>query len=749
MIDILWRILVAEYLLFFSKKGNMEIINPSGKHVVKVETDFCGRPLTLEVNRVGFRTTSSVLVSYGDTVVLGSVVVGTKPVVQDFFPLSIDYEEKYYASGKISSSKFIKREGRPSDNAVLIGRLIDRPIRPLFPKGYRQEVQVVATVLSMDPSFRPDMVAMIAASSALMLAGVPFDGPIAGLRIGRVNGEYQAFLSPEQREASDLDLVVAGKADGITMVEAGANEVSEDVIIGGLEWGLKMIQPAIKLQNELREKVGVTEQEYSLVLPSEEVQAKVDAWMKGKLGDELRTQDAVERNHLIDEIKWRMHDEFSQEITDEEAGITAKMSEEEKMTTRTQYYDEHFRADYSEAFELAVKKDVRKHIIEDGIRPDGRKLDEVRPLSSQVGILPRTHGSSLFTRGVTQAMNIVTLAPLSYAQLVDTMEVTDGTRRYMHHYNAPSYTVGEVGRLGSPGRREIGHGYLAERALIPVLPSEEDFPYAIRSVTEIMSQNGSTSMAATCSSCLALMDAGVPLKRPVAGVAMGLMMDGDKPYVLTDLMDAEDFAGDMDFKVTGTSEGITALQMDMKVHGLPIKVLAEAIEKAHAGRMFIMEHMLSVLPGPREKLSPYAPRIEKLKVHPDKIGSIIGKGGETINKITSETHTEINISDDGLVTISAVDGASIEKALAWVKSLVEEPEVGKIYQGTVVSIKDFGAFVNILPGIDGMLHISQISEKRLAKVEDVLKVGDSVKVRLDAIDDKGRLSLSMRRVPQE
>ncbi len=749
MIDILWRMLVAEYLLFFSKKGNMEIINPSGKHVVKVETDFCGRPLTLEVNRVGFRTTSSVLVSYGDTVVLGSVVVGTKPVVQDFFPLSIDYEEKYYASGKISSSKFIKREGRPSDNAVLIGRLIDRPIRPLFPKGYRQEVQVVATVLSMDPSFRPDMVAMIAASSALMLAGVPFDGPIAGLRIGRVNGEYQAFLSPEQREASDLDLVVAGKADGITMVEAGANEVSEDVIIGGLEWGLKMIQPAIKLQNELREKVGVTEQEYSLVLPSEEVQAKVDAWMKGKLGDELRTQDAVERNHLIDEIKWRMHDEFSQEITDEEAGITAKMSEEEKMTTRTQYYDEHFRADYSEAFELAVKKDVRKHIIEDGIRPDGRKLDEVRPLSSQVGILPRTHGSSLFTRGVTQAMNIVTLAPLSYAQLVDTMEVTDGKRRYMHHYNAPSYTVGEVGRLGSPGRREIGHGYLAERALIPVLPSEEDFPYAIRSVTEIMSQNGSTSMAATCSSCLALMDAGVPLKRPVAGVAMGLMMDGDKPYVLTDLMDAEDFAGDMDFKVTGTSEGITALQMDMKVHGLPIKVLAEAIEKAHAGRMFIMEHMLSVLPGPREKLSPYAPRIEKLKVHPDKIGSIIGKGGETINKITSETHTEINISDDGLVTISAVDGASIEKALAWVKSLVEEPEVGKIYQGTVVSIKDFGAFVNILPGIDGMLHISQISEKRLAKVEDVLKVGDSVKVRLDAIDDKGRLSLSMRRVPQE
>ena len=727
----------------------MEIINPSGKKTFKVETDFCGRPLTLEVNRVGFRTTSSVLVSYGDTVVLGSVVVGTKPVVQDFFPLSIDYEEKYYASGKISSSKFIKREGKPSDNAVLIGRLIDRPIRPLFPKGYRQEVQVVATVLSMDPSFRPDVIAMIAASSALMLAGIPFDGPIAGLRIGRVNGEYKAFLTPEERDASDLDLVVAGKDSGITMVEAGANEVSEDVIIGGLEWGLKMIQPAIKLQNELREKVGVEEKEYTLVLPNEEVQKKVDEWMVGKLGDNLRTQNTVERNQLIDEIKWQMHDEFAQEITDEEAGVTDKMSDEEKMTTKTEYYDEHFRADYSEAFELAVKKDVRKHIIEDGIRPDGRKLDEVRPLSSQVGILPRAHGSSLFTRGVTQAMNIVTLAPLSYGQLVDTMEVTDGVRRYMHHYNAPSYTVGEIGRIGSPGRREIGHGYLAERALMPVLPSEEEFPYAIRSVTEIMSQNGSTSMAATCSSCLALMDAGVPLKRPVAGVAMGLMMDGDKPYVLTDLMDAEDFAGDMDFKVTGTTEGITALQMDMKVHGLPVSVLSEAIKKAHDGRMFIMKHMLSVLDGPRDHLSPYAPRIEKLMVNPDKIGTIIGKGGETINKITAETGAEINIEENGLVTVAAADTEKIEKALNWIKSLVEEPEPGKIYRGKVVSIKDFGAFVNILPGIDGMLHISQISDKRLAKVTDALQVGDEINVRLDAIDDKGRLSLSMKGVDQK
>lgn len=727
----------------------MDIINPSGQKTVKVETELCGRTLSLEVGRVGFRSTASVLVTYGETVVLGSVVVGTKPVIQDFFPLSIDYEEKFYAAGKISGSKFIKREGKPSDEAVLVGRLIDRPIRPLFPKGYRQEVQVVTTVLSMDPTFRPDCVAMIAASSALMLAGVPFDGPIAGLRIGRIDGEFKAFLNPEERLVSDLDLVVAGKSNGITMVEAGAKEVPEDEVIAALEWGLQAMQPAIKLQEELRNLIPVQEQEYTLVLPDAEIQERVDNWVDGKLGANIRRANATERNQLIDEIKYAMHDAFAKElVTDEEAGVTPKMSEEEQLSAKVKYYDEHFRDKYNGAFELAVHHDVRNCILKEGIRPDGRKLDEVRPLSSQVSLLPRAHGSSLFTRGVTQALNIVTLAPLSFAQVVDTMEVTDGVRRYMHHYNAPGYTVGECQRIGSPGRREIGHGYLAERALLPVLPSEEDFPYAIRSVTEIMSQNGSTSMAATCSSCMALMDAGVPLKRPVSGVAMGLMMDGDTPYVLTDLMDAEDFAGDMDFKVTGTTEGITALQMDMKVHGLPISVLATAIKKAHAGRMFILDHMLSVIPEPRHELSPYAPRIEKLMVNPDKIGAIIGKGGEVINKITKETGATVDIDDSGLVTVSSPNQDSIQKALDWIRSLVEEPEVGKIYTGTVVSIKDFGAFVNIMPGIDGMLHISQISEHRLKKVEDALKMGQTVKVRLDAIDDKGRLSLSMRGVEQ-
>ncbi|MBQ3294090.1 polyribonucleotide nucleotidyltransferase [Candidatus Saccharibacteria bacterium] len=721
----------------------MDIINPSGKKTTVVKTNGLGRELSLEVNRVGFRTTSSVLVKYGDTVVLGSVVVGTKPVVQDFFPVSIDYEEKFYASGKISSSKFIKREGKPSDNAVLVGRLIDRPIRPLFPKGYRQEVQVVTTVLSMDPSFRPDVVAMVAASSALMNAGVPFDGPVAGLRIGRINGEFKAFLSPEEREKSALDLVVACKDGKVVMVEAGAKEVPEDMIIEAMHWAVENVQPALDLQRELQKLVDAPEQEYELVLPDPEIQERVDKWTEGKFGEKVRG-NVLERARVLDEMKYEMHDQFALEL-----------GEGETDNEKVEWYDENLRDQYNQAFELAVHREVRRSIVEDGVRPDGRKTTEVRPLSSQVGILPRTHGSSLFTRGVTQAMNIVTLAPLSLAQLVDTMEVTDGKRRYMHHYNAPAYTVGEVGRLGSPGRREVGHGYLAERALLPVLPDEEEFPYAIRSVTEIMSQNGSTSMVATCSSCLALMDAGVPLKRPVSGVAMGLMVDVpkgqeitaddiDKAYVLTDLMDAEDFAGDMDFKVTGTTEGVTALQMDMKVHGLPVEILEKAIKQSHEGRMFILEHMLSVLPGPRAKISDYAPRIEKLMVKPDKIGSIIGKGGETINKITSETGAAVDIEDSGLVTISGNDPKAIEKALNWIKGLVEEPEVGKIYEGTVVTIKDFGAFVNIMPGIDGMLHVSQISDKRVEKVSDVLKVGQKVRVKLVAIDDRGKLSLSMR-----
>lgn len=703
----------------------------TGKELIKVSTTWLGRELSFEVNKVGFRTTASVLVRYGDTVVLGTVESGDVNPNLDYFPLSIDYEEKFYASGKMSSSRFNKREGKPSDEAVLIGRLIDRPIRPLFPKGYRNECQVVTTVLSMDPNFRPDAVAMLAASAALMISGVPFDGPVAGLRIGLNKlGNFEAFMSREELEQNQLDLFVAGKQGKVMMVEAGAKEISEDKLVDAFAWAVDNIQPALDLQLELKEKVQPVMQEYELTLPNEAIQTQVDEYLADKLTDDLRIP-YPQRNPIINDIKAKMLEHFAADYTDEPDAW------------------EELKSSYSDAFDLTLHHKVRHDIIKDGIRPDGRKLTEIRPLTSEVGLLPRAHGSSLFTRGLTQALNIVTLAPLSYAQLVDTMEVTNGERRYIHHYNAPGYTTGEVKRIGTPGRREIGHGYLAERALLPVLPDKEEFPYAIRSVTEIMSQNGSTSMAATCSSCLALMDAGVPLKRPVSGVAMGLMTEGDKHYVITDMADQEDFAGDMDFKCTGTTEGVTALQMDMKVHGLPVDILREALQQAKDGRARILQHMLTTLPSPRDHLSPYAPRIEKLTVSPDKIGTIVGKGGETITKITSETGVQIDIAEDGLVTFASSDADKMQKALDWVKSLVEEPEVGKVYRGKVVGLKDFGAFVNILPGIDGMLHVSKIVDHRINTPADVLHEGQIINVKLTQIDDKGRLALSMLGIKQD
>ncbi|GAC1387858.1 MAG: polyribonucleotide nucleotidyltransferase [Candidatus Saccharimonadales bacterium] len=706
----------------------MGTINPFGKEIIKVETEFCGKTLKLEVNRVGFRTSASVLATYGDTIVLGTAMVSNKSISgMDYFPLSIDYEEKMYAAGKISGSRFIKREGRPSDDAILIGRLIDRPIRPLWPKGYRQEVQGVASVLSMDPEFRPDMIAMIAMSAAFMLTGAPFEGPVSGLRVGIVDDKFKAFASAKELETGGLDLVVAGTKDGIMMVEAGASEVSEEQIVEAMEFAFSAMQPAIALQQQLVEKVGVTKQEYELVLPDNSIQVAVDKWVDGKLGAKLRLP-YPERNEFVNSLREEMDVRFTEELGDD-------------------YKD--LRSQYHEAFQMAVHKDVRNGIVEENIRPDGRSLTDIRTLSSEVGILPRAHGSSLFTRGMTQGMNIVTLAPLSYAQLVDTMERED-TRRYFHHYNAPGYTVGEVRRLGSPGRREIGHGYLAERALTAVLPDEADFPYAIRSVTEIMSQNGSTSMAATCASCLALMDAGVPLKRPVSGIAMGLMVDGDKHYVLSDIADAEDFAGDMDFKTAGTEKGITALQMDMKVHGLPVSVLKEALMQGKEGRAHILRHMLTTLSEPRTEMSPYAPRVKSIKINPDKIREIIGKGGETIQKITAETKTEIDIKDDGTVMIASPDKACIDAAIQWIESITAEPEVGRIYENVpVVSVMDFGAFVQIMPGKDGLVHISELSEDRVEKTSDVVKEGDRVTVKLVAIDDRGRLQLSIKAVARE
>ena len=706
--------------------NNGTTINPLGKEIITVSTELCGKTLTLEVGRVGFRTSASVIARYGDTVVLGTAMVSNKSLQGfDYFPLSIDYEEKMYAAGKISGSRFIKREGRPSDDAILIGRLIDRPIRPLWPKGYRHEAQGVASVLSMDPSFRPDMVAMIALSAAFMLTGAPFEGPVAGLRVGLVDGKFIAFATPQQLDDGDLDLVVAGTKDGVMMVEAGASEVTEEQVADAIAFAFEAMQPAIALQAELVAKVGVTKQEYTLELPDEAIQTEVNDWVKGRLGEDLR-KPYPERNVLIANLRA----ELQAAMADQHADYDTK------------------RNTYDEAFQSAVHKDVRQGILKENIRPDGRQFTEIRPLSSEVGLLPRAHGSSLFTRGMTQALNIVTLAPLSFNQVVDTME-REGERRYFHHYNAPGYTVGEVRRLGSPGRREIGHGYLAERAITAVLPSEAEFPYAIRSVTEIMSQNGSTSMAATCSSVLALLDAGVPLKALVSGIAMGLMVESDRAIVLSDIADAEDFAGDMDFKVTGTAKGITALQMDMKVHGLPVETLKKALTQGKDGRAHILEHMLGTISEPAA-MSPYAPRVESIQINPDKIREIIGKGGETIQRITAETNTQIDIKDDGTVMIASPDGESIAAAKAWILGITEDPEVGKIYTDrTVRSVMDFGAFVEIMPGKDGLVHVSEMSNERVGHPSDVVKEGDKVTVKLLGIDERGRLQLSMKAAAEE
>ncbi len=701
-----------------------DIINPTGKDIVSVSTTFCGRELSLEVNRLAFRSKASVIARVGDTVVLATANVGNVNPHMDYFPLSIEYEERLYAAGKISGSRFIKREGRPSDDAILTGRLIDRPIRPLFPKGFRNETQVVTTVLSLDPEVRPDTVAMIAASAALTITGAPFDGPLAGVRIGLVAGELVAYPDTSKLHEADLDIMVACVEGGVMMVEAGANEASEEHIVGAFELAMAESKSAIQLQKDLAAKLGVQPMEYELTLPAEEIIAEVAAWAKPHMGAKLRG-DYMHRKQGIEDLYALIGEELGAKLGEE---AWAELS-----------------SDYKEALGMAIDKDVRTGIVEDNTRPDGRKLDEVRPLSSQVGLLPRTHGSSVFTRGMTQALNITTLAPLSYAQIVDTME-KDEERRYMHHYNAPGYTLGEVRRMGGPGRREIGHGYLAERALAPMIPSAEDFPYAIRTVTEIMSQHGSTSMAATCSSCLSLMDAGVPIKRAVSGIAMGLIVKEDgTPIVLTDIQDAEDFAGDMDFKVTGTSEGVTALQMDMKVHGLPVSTLAAALEASKSGRAHILDHMLGILSAPRKELSEHAPRVETVIIKPEQIKEVIGKGGETIQGIIAESGAEIDIKDDGQVLIFCDNVEGMAKAKQMIADLTTEPEVGTIYRDRpVVKVMDFGAFVNLMPGKDGMVHVSEMADERVGHPSDVVSEGDKVDVKLLAIDDRGRLNLSMK-----
>lgn len=705
----------------------MSTINPLGKDIVSVSGQFAGREIKMEVGRLAFQAGAAVTVTCGDTVVEAVVGVadGIMPEL-DFFPLTVDYEERFYAAGKISGSRFVKREGKPSDNAVLTSRLIDRPVRPLFPKGYRNEVQVITMVLSLDPEVRPDIIAMIAASAALHLSPAPFNGPIAGVRIGRFDGQLKAYPDSSEMANSDLDLIVAATKDAIMMVEAGAKEVSEDVMVEALKLAHETIKPAIQLQEELAAKVEVVKQEYELILPSEEIQKEIDDFLGNKLR-EVRG-DHEQRHKKIHELYLSAKEYFLKKHGDD---LDWKV--------------------YHEAFDAATKKEARRAILEEKIRMDNRKPEDVRQLSSEVGVLPRAHGSAIFTRGLTQALNVTTLAPLSYAQMIDTME-ENTEKRFFHHYNMPGFASGEIKRLGSPGRREIGHSALAQRAVEPMLPSEEEFPYAIRSATEIMSSNGSTSMAATCSAVLSLMDAGVLLKAPVSGIAMGLVTDKEtgKYVILSDIAGEEDFAGDMDFKVAGTQKGITALQMDIKVGGLTLETMREALEQAKTGRAKILEHMLSTLAEPRKELSKYAPRIESIHINPEKIREVIGKGGEMINKIIAETGTEIDIKDDGTVMIASPDKASIDAAIQFIQHLTEEPEVGRIYKNCrVVSVLDFGAFVEILPGKEGLVHVSEMKEERVEKPSDVVKEGDTVTVKLVAIDDRGRLQLSMKAAERE
>ena len=700
-----------------------EIIHPFGGKTQVFKTEFCGRELSIETGKMGFLADGAVTVRYGDTVVLGTAVVSNQPRDGiDFFPLLIDYEERFYAAGKISGSRFIKREGRASEHGTLSARLIDRPIRPLFPKGYRHDVQSVAMVLSVDGELAANIIAMTAISTALMLSGAPFDGPVAGVRVGLVDGKLVAFPTATEMLESKLDLTVAGTKDAIMMVEAGADEVDEATMVEAIELAHKSIQPLIDLQLEVVKALGVKEKEYELFKADEDLVSAIGEFLIGKLGSAIRHQDHYVRHDAI------------------------KNLEKEVLA---QFEGDYERADVEVAFRKMIDYEIRRGILEDGERPDGRKTTEVRPISAQVGLLPRTHGSALFTRGTTQVLNVTTVASTSYAQLIDTMEEND-TKRYMHHYNAPGYSSGEVRPMRTPGRREIGHGALAERALLPVIPSVEDFPYTIRTVSEVLSQNGSSSMASVCGSTLSLMDAGVPIAKPVSGIAMGLITNGDKPAViLSDIQGAEDFAGDMDFKVAGTADGITALQMDIKVKGITAKIMEKALEQAKVGRAHILDKMLEVLDAPREEMSEFAPRIYKVMINPEKISLVIGKGGETINKIIAETGVEIDIEDSGLVMISANEPEGAQRAMDMVRGLTEDPEVGKIYAGRVVKLMEFGAFVNIMPGRDGLVHVSQMADHRVEKVSDMVDVGDIVKVKLTEIDAQGRLNLSMKAAQQD
>ncbi|NLM37023.1 MAG: polyribonucleotide nucleotidyltransferase [Firmicutes bacterium] len=689
----------------------------------KYQTDLAGRPLIVEIDKVAKQANGAALVRYGDTVVLVTAVVSPEPREGiDFFPLLVDYEERLYAVGKIPGS-FLRREGRPTENAILAARTIDRPIRPLFPKGFRNDVQVVATVLSVDPDNPADTTAMIGASIALSISEIPFQGPIAGLHVGRVDGQLIINPTAEQAEKSDLDLIVAGTKDAIMMVEAGAKEVPEEDILEAILFGHEEVKKLVAFQEQLKAEIGKPPMEVVSEEPDPEIYAAVKDYCATKIPEALRTGEKQKREAQVDQLKEEVHQHFAEELGEETYAEKAGM--------------------ISEVYDTLVKEEVRRMIVEEGVRVDGRALDEIRPITCEVGILPRTHGSGLFTRGQTQVLSVVTLGRISEEQILDGLDDAE-SKRYIHHYNFPPYSVGEVKPVRGPGRREIGHGALAERALAPMIPSDEEFPYTIRVVSEVVESNGSTSQASVCGSTLALMDAGVPIKKPVAGVAMGLVKYQDQIRILTDIQGLEDHLGDMDFKVAGTKDGVTAIQMDIKISGISREILKQALEQARKGRLFILDKMLAVIDKPRPELSPYAPRMITFEIDPDKIRDVIGPGGKTIRKIIEETGVDIDIEDDGRVFITSVDSAAGEKAKAIIERLTSDVEVGKTYLGKVVRLMNFGAFVEILPGKEGLVHISQLAKERVAKVEDVVQVGDEILVKVTEIDKLGRINLSRK-----
>lgn len=681
--------------------------------------DWAGRTLTIEVNHMAKQANGAVFVRYGDTAVLSTAVASKEPKDLPFFPLTVNYEERLYAVGKIPGG-FIKREGRPSEKAVLASRLIDRPLRPLFADGFRNEVQIVSTVMSVDQNCSSEMAAMFGSSLALMISDIPFDGPIAGVIVGRVDGEFVINPTVELAEKSDIELIVAGTKDGINMVEAGAEQVPEEVMLEAIMFGHEEIKRLVAFQEEISERVGKEKMHVQLHEIDKELEREVRTYAETDLKNAIQVEEKQARQDKIDEVIQKTAAHFAEvaEGRDDEV---------------------------NEILHKMTKEEVRRLILEEKVRPDGRTVDEIRPLSSEIGLLSRTHGSGMFTRGQTQALSVCTLGALGDVQIIDGLGIEE-EKRFMHHYNFPSFSVGETGPIRGPGRREIGHGALGERALEKVIPSEKAFPYTIRLVSEVLESNGSTSQASICASTLAMMDAGVPIKAPVAGIAMGLVKEGNNVTVLTDIQGMEDALGDMDFKVAGTKTGVTALQMDIKIEGIDREILQEALQQARKGRLHILKHMEETIAAPRKELSDYAPKILTMTIDPDKIRDVIGPSGKIINKIIEDTGVKIDIEQDGTIFIASSDPDMNEKARKTIEDLVREVEVGMTYLGTVKRIEKFGAFVELFSGKEGLVHISELAEERVRKVEDVISVGEQILVKVKEIDRQGRINLSRKAV---